>query len=279
MIKRTGLIAVFTALLLAAGPGAMAADAPPPPPVPEPPAILSDQNPQSLRGAMIFEPEPGFTRLFTGHDLAGWSGDPKFWTVQSGAIVGQTTVENPAPKNTFLLWTNGAVDDFELRFSYKVVPGDDRGFANSGVQYRSKVLDAATWSVGGYQADIEAGANYSGILYDEGGVAGKRGIMAARGERVRWDKDCQKQVTGSVGDSAKIQAAIRPADWNEYVVIARGNQLQHFINGHLTVDVTDDCEAQRLESGVLALQLHAGPPMTAQFKNLRIKSLKKSKKP
>ena len=100
-----------------------------------------------------------------------------------------------------------------------------------------------------------------------------RGILAERGEKVVWDKDGKKQVVGSVGDAAEIQAAIKKDDWNDYVIIAKGNHLQHFINGKQTVDVTDEYEAKRAKSGVLALQLHAGPPMTAQFKNIRLKKL------
>src|SRR5205814_9293567 len=138
----------------------------------------------------------------------------------------------------------------------------------SGIQYRSKILDQSNWVVGGYQADMEAGTTYTGILYEE---RMKRGIMAARGEKVVWDKDCKKQVTGSLSTSEELQAMIKKEDWNDYVVIATGNHLQHFINGHQTVDVTDDCEAQRAMSGVLALQLHAGSPMKVQFKNIRIK--------
>ena len=129
-------------------------------------------------------------------------------------------------------------------------------------------MDAANWGVGGYQADFEAGATYSGILYEERMT---RGIMAARGEKVVWDKDCKKQVTGTVGKSEEIQAAIKKDGWNDYVIIAQGNHLQHFINGLLTVDVTDECEAKAAKSGVLALQLHAGDPMTVQFRDLRLK--------
>jgi hypothetical protein len=163
--------------------------------------------------------------------------------------------------------------DFELRLEYKLTANNSQGFANSGVQYRSKILNATNWSVGGYQADLEAGPNYSGILYDERGSAGNRGIMAGRGEKVVWDATGKKQTVGSVGQSAAIQAAIKPDDWNEYVIIAKGNHLQHFINGNPTVDVTDECESQALKSGVLALQLHVGPPMTAQFRAIRIKKL------
>jgi hypothetical protein len=215
--------------------------------------------------------EAGFQAIFNGKDLLGWDGNPAFWSVKESVIVGQTTAENPTKANTFLIWTNGTTADFELRFAYKVIANNDQGFANSGVQYRSKIVDASNWAVGGYQADFEAGKTYSGILYDERGGAGGRGIMAVRGEKVVWDQDCKKQVTGSVGKSEEIQAAIKPGDWNEFVVIAKGNQLQHFINGKPTVDVTDECETKRLTSGVLALQLHAGQPMTVQFKEIRLK--------
>lgn len=213
--------------------------------------------------------EKGFLSIFNGKDLAGWNGNSKLWSVKDGAITGQTTPENPAKGNTFLIWTNGTVADFELRCSFKLVAGDSQGFANSGIQYRSKVLDPANWVVGGYQADMEAGPTYTGILYEER----MRGIIALRGEKVVWDKDAKKQVVGSVGDAAEIGAAIKKGDWNDYVIIAKGNHLQQFINGKQTVDVTDDCEAKRAMSGVLALQLHAGPPMTAQFKNIWLKKL------
>jgi uncharacterized protein (TIGR03067 family) len=214
--------------------------------------------------------EDGFQSIFNGQDLAGWDGNPKLWSVKDGAIVGQTTAENPLKGNTFLIWTNGTTADFELRCSYKITPNNDDGFANSGIQYRSKVFDPAGWVVGGYQADMEAGPTYSGILYEERMT---RGIMAARGEKVLWDKDCKKQVTGSVGKSEEIQAAIKKDDWNDYVIIAQGNHLQHFINGKATVDVTDECESKAAKSGVLALQVHAGKPMAVQFKNMRIKQL------
>jgi hypothetical protein len=210
----------------------------------------------------------GFKSLFNGKDLTGWNGNPKLWSVKDGTLQGQTTSDNPTKGNTFLIYTNGDVADFELRFSYKIQGG------NSGVQYRSKVTKPDNWVVGGYQGDFEAGKKYSGILYDEAGVAGGRGIMAERGESVVWDADCKKQVMGSLGKSEDIQAKIKSEDWNEYVIIARGNQLMHQINGAKTVEVTDNCEAKRLTKGVLALQLHAGPPMTVQFKDIKIRDLK-----
>ena len=215
--------------------------------------------------------EAGFKPLFNGKDLTGWSGNFDLWSVEDGTIQGITKADPKLTHNTFLVWTNGDVADFELRFSYKIVNG------NSGVQYRSKVLRQGAQGpiVGGYQADFEAGKTYSGILYEEQG----RGILAQRGQKtvIKADAaDAKKhkvEVAGSVGDTKEIQAQIKHEEWNEYVIIAKGNHVQHFINGAQTVDVTDEHEAKAPKSGVLALQIHVGPPMNVQFKNLRMKQL------
>jgi putative heme-binding domain-containing protein len=220
-------------------------------------------------------PEPGFRSLFDGKSLDGWYGREGFWSVEDGAIVGRTTKDNPLKGNTFLFARDGDADlvvgDFELRLSYRITPDNDQGFANSGIQYRS--VNKGDFVAAGYQADMEAGPTYSGILYDEAGGAGGRGIMALRGEKVTWTADGQKEVAGQLGASEEIQSKIKKDDWNEYKVIAKGHRLQHFINGVPTVDVTDDAEGKRLSSGILALQLHAGEPMTVRFKDIRIRSL------
>lgn len=211
--------------------------------------------------------------LFNGKDLTGWKGQPEFWSVKDGAITGHTTAEVPVKENTFLIW-DGEVGDFELHFKYKIVDenGKAEGFGNSGVQYRSKVVKPEYSVVSGYQADFEVGKTYSGILYEEKG----RGILAQRGQKVTIT-DGEKPnkpniaVTGEVGKSDEIQAAIKPAEWNEYIVIAKGGHLQHFINGKQTVDVTDET-AVGAKTGLLALQLHAGKPMTVQFKDIVLKT-------
>lgn len=202
-----------------------------------------------------------FKPIFNGKDLSGWDGDPKFWSVRDGAITGQTTQENPTKGNTFIIWRDGKVDDFELRLKFKIVGG------NSGIQYRSK--ESPNWVIGGYQADFEAGETYSGILYEERG----RGILAQRGQKTIVRENGKPEVTGSVGDSKEIQKAIKKEDWNDYTIVARGNHFIHKINGVTTVDVTDEDDA-RVASGLLALQLHAGPPMTVQFKDIELKRLK-----
>jgi len=214
--------------------------------------------------------EKGFKSIFNGKNLKGWDGSPDLWSVKDGVITGQTTVEHPAKENTFLIWTNGVVDDFELRCSFRLVPGDSEGFANSGVQYRSKVVKPSYWVVAGYQADMEAGPNYTGILYEEK----MRGILAQRGQKVVIGEGGKINVTGSVGDAKEIEASVKKGDWNDYIIIAKGNHLVQIVNGHTTVDVTDEDPANAAASGILALQLHAGHPMMAQFKNIRIKSLK-----
>ena len=225
----------------------------------------------------IADDEVGFKSLFNGKDLTGWKGNLKLWSVKDGTIVGRTTAEDPLKGgNTFLIWTGGDVSDFELRAEFKITPNGPKGFANSGIQYRSKVLDEEKWVVGGYQADMEAGSRYTGILYDERGVAGGRNVMAERGEKVTWTKDCKKEVTGTLGKSEEIQATIKKEDWNDYVIIAKGNHFQHFVNGKQTVDVTDECESKIVKSGILALQLHAGDPMTVEFRKIRMKAIKES---
>lgn len=213
-----------------------------------------------------------FTSLFNGKDLDGWEGNPKLWSVTDGAITGVTGNEphNKLNHNTFLVWKGGEVADFELRFMYKMQGG------NSGVQYRSKLLGKGEFGprVGGYQADFEAGATYSGILYDEAGVAGGRGIMCARGDMVKWNADNKKESLGKTPkSSAEIQASIKKDDWNEYVIVAKGAHLVHSINGNVTADILDE-SPKALKSGILALQIHVGPPMTVQFKDIRIKNFK-----
>jgi hypothetical protein len=207
-------------------------------------------------------------QLFNGKDLTGWRGNPQLWSVRDGAILGVTSAEHPLKHNTFLVWTNGELKDFELRLTYRIVNG------NSGIQYRSQVKSEGEFGpvVGGYQADFEAGKTYSGILYEELG----RSILAQRGQKTVIKGEGGKpdiQVVGSLGKTEEIQAKIRAEDWNDYLVIARGNHLQHFINGVQTIDVVDEQSAKAATSGILALQIHTGPPMTVEFKNLRLKPL------
>jgi type 1 glutamine amidotransferase len=202
-----------------------------------------------------------FQLLFNGKDLGGWDGDPRFWRVEEGAITGQTTKENPTKGNTFIIWRGGTLEDFELRIKFRIDGG------NSGVQYRSKVVDG--WVIGGYQADIDATGRFTGILYEERG----RGILAQRGKKVVIDESGKREEVGTTVDEKEILDAVKQDGWNEYVIVAKGNRLVQILNGKRTVDVTDNEASRRSMSGLLALQLHAGPPMKVQFKDIRLKRL------
>jgi type 1 glutamine amidotransferase len=206
--------------------------------------------------------DAGFVSIFNGTSLDGWEGKPDFWSVQDGVIVGQTTAEKPTKGNTFLIWRQGTVDDFELTLSYRIAGG------NSGVQYRSK--DHGDFVVGGYQGDFESGTTYSGILYEEKG----RGILAKRGERVSIAADGTRTSGEPIGTAEELQQRIRPGEWNDVKIVARGPKLQHFINGQLMSETVDEQVGKRAAEGILALQLHAGPPMKVEFKDIRLKRLK-----
>jgi hypothetical protein len=206
--------------------------------------------------------DDGFVCLFDGKTLDGWEGKTQFWSVRDGAITGQTTADNPTKGNTFLIWRGGRPGDFELRLKFRIVGG------NSGIQYRSTEYD--DFVVGGYQADFEAGDRYIGILYEERG----RGILALRGQKVTIGEDGKKEVSGPTCDEKEMLASLQKEGWNEYLIIAKGNHLVQKINGFTTVDVTDNQTEKSRAEGVLALQLHAGPPMLVQFKEIQLKLLK-----
>ena len=222
--------------------------------------------------------ETGFEKIFDGKTLEGWDGDPELWSVQDGAITGTTTPELQITNgNTFLIWRAGELKDFELKLEYKIA-GDPSG--NSGIQYRSFELppnETNKWRIGGYQADFETGDRYSGICYGE--QYQKRDILAERGQIVevkREDGKLVKEVVGSVGDKDEIGKKIKKNGWNEFHIIAKGYHLVHKINGVTTMELTDNDEKDRRADGLLALQLHSGPPMQVQFRNIRVKHLKKS---
>ena len=216
--------------------------------------------------------EKGFKSIFDGKTLKAWNGDPKFWSVQDGAITGKTTRENPTKGNTFIIWEGGKTGDFDLRLDYKIVGG------NSGIQYRSFKADGPDeWRIGGYQADFEAGDTYSGICYGER----FRGILSLRGKKTTLtigDDGKLKKAVEEFAKDADIAKAIKKEEWNGYRIVARGFNISHYINGVKTTQLIDRDKKSRRADGLLALQLHAGPPMTVQFRNIRIKALPKRDK-
>ncbi len=214
------------------------------------------------------KPGDGFMSIFNGKTLTNWDGDPQLWKVENGCIVGTTTKESPLKYNSFIIWRGGKLANFELKLEYKL-----RNH-NSGIQYRSFEVDAkqGKWRMGGYQADIAGGNTFSGILYGERA----RGILARRGQKTIIPKGGKPKVVGSVGDSKKIQSQIKKNDWNSYHIIAKGNHLIHKINGITTIDVIDNDnlgKKKQAKTGLLGFQIHQGPAMKIEFKNIRLKVL------
>ena len=218
-------------------------------------------------------PEPADMKcIFNGKDLTGWDGDPRLWSVKDGAIRGETTDENPANGNTFIIWKDGVTKDCELRLSFRCSTAN-----NSGIQYRSKhITDGKvrnSWVVRGYQHEIRNEAtlpSVAGFIYDEGG---KRGRICLVGEKATWGEDGKKAVAETLIDAEGFKSLFKLDDWNDVVIIAKGNHIQHYLNGRLTLDFTDNDPSLARREGILALQLHAGKPMWAEFKDIRIKDL------
>jgi len=221
--------------------------------------------------------EDGFVSMFDGKTLNGWEGDTAYWHVNDGVLVGQETESTPPLKaNTFLIWTGGQPSDFELKAEYRISSG-----GNSGIQYRSEKVDGVPYGLRGYQLDIDGQNVYTGQNYEERA----RCIIAFRGQKVTlppvseplrdlakrniWTKS---EVTGSLGSSDSLKALINDG-WNKCHIVIKGNHLQHYINGVLMCDVTDDDTANRKSEGLIGLQLHAGHIMKIEFRNISIKQL------
>ncbi|SMP78285.1 putative heme-binding domain-containing protein [Neorhodopirellula lusitana] len=200
-----------------------------------------------------------FQNLFNGKDLSGWAGTPGLWSVEEGVIVGRTTKENPIKANTFLVWQGGEVGDFIFKTKVRFEGN------NTGVQYRSELIDPDSYAVKGYQADLHKSPDFFGMLYAEKW----RGIVARRFQRVEVSADGKPKVVGQVGDKSQ---KLVDSQWNELTIIAVGNRQIHQVNGITTMDLTDNHpEAKR--KGILALQLHRGPVMKVEFKDIRLKEL------
>ena len=219
-------------------------------------------------------PESGMTAIFNGKDLTGWDGDPRLWSVKDGAIHGETTAEQKAKGNTFLIWKGGRTTDFELRLSFRCSASN-----NSGIQYRSKHITEGVgndWVVRGYQHEIRNEnklPNVSGFIYDEGGSTGKRGRIILVGQKGEWKDGKLKVSKDNLISADEFANLFRLNEWNDVIIRAKGHHIQHYMNGRLTMDFVDSPE-NALSDGVLALQLHAGKPMFAEFKDIRIKDLK-----
>jgi hypothetical protein len=221
---------------------------------------------QSDRPEAIGGDEPGFTPIFDGKTLANWEGDPKYWRVENGSLVGEITPETVIKSNTFIIWRGGMPADFELKADYRITSA-----GNSGINYRSVVVpDTVTpsnkFAMRGYQADIDGQNRYTGQNYEEKG----RLFLALRGQTTHVVGGRKPIVLSSVGDP-KALAEVITSDWNGYHLIARGNVLTHILNGHLMCCVIDDDAPNRMSKGLIGVQVHVGPPMKVEYRNMRLK--------
>jgi len=224
--------------------------------------------------------ENGFVKIFDGKTLNGWEGDPAYWRVEDGVLVGEVTPETLLERNTFIIWKGDMPCDFELKVEFRVSGG-----GNSGINYRSEKVEGLPYALRGYQADLDGGKNYTGSNYEER----KRTTLAAQGEIVvipavenagslsQYIKgNCwtAREVTGSLGTTEALRANIKEEDWNEYHIIVKGNCMKHIVNGVLMSDVTDNDTVNRRSDGLLGVQVHVGPPMKIEYRNFRIKKLR-----
>ncbi len=249
---------------------------------------------------IAFDNFTGFEKIFDGTTLTNWDGDPGFWRAESGSLIGETTAAKPLPENTFLIYRGSEPDNFELKLEFRM------NSTNSGVQYRSRQLTGAVgkWVLCGYQADIDFDNQYTGMLYEERGRPGflaPRGTVQYAGPNTLKQGQCSSglpvpprgqnargqgrapaaagpaPLRGQIGqleDADALKAIIKVNDWNQFHVIARGNTLMHILNGHMTAVFIDDDEANRSMKGLIGLQLHVGPPMKIEFRNLYLKNLR-----
>jgi hypothetical protein len=200
--------------------------------------------------------------MFDGKTLKGWSGDPKYWRCDDGAIVGEITPETIVKRNTFIIWDGARPGDFELKAEYRI---SDAG--NSGINYHSADVAGLTFALTGPQADIDGQNKYTGQNYEERG----RTFNALRGQITRIRQGQKAEVIGSVGDPKELASFIRNGDWNEYHLIVRGGTQIHILNGHVMSVVIDDDAGTRHPEGKIGVQVHVGPPMKVEYRNLRIR--------
>ena len=203
--------------------------------------------------------QDGFKPLFNGKDLTGWDGNPELWSVEDGCITGKTAGPETLTYNQFLIWRGGVVRNFELHAKVKQAGN------NTGIQYRSKELaEVGKWSVGGYQCDIHPAPANNAMVYEERG----RGILVQNGQSVVIDPAGAKLM---VAQREPVKADI--AEWHDYTIIAQGNHLIHKLDGQVTIDLVDHEEVKRSLEGILAFQIHRGPAMKVQIKDVMLKEL------
>ena len=248
-------------------------------------AAAADQEPPPPPAQIIPEPmvddNTGFKTIFDGKTLKDWDGDPQYWRVEDGAIVGETTDKNLPKYNSFIIWRGGKPADFEIKLEYRI-----SAMGNSALQYRSSELPGTKWVLRGYQADID-GAAWGKMFYER--FAKPKGLelrrvtaqnyeergrtfLALPGQLAYVGSGKTQRAIASLGNVEDLARSISD-DWNRLHLILRGDQMIHILNDRVMSIVIDDDKANRRLEGYLGMQIHVGPPMKAEFRNIRLKTL------
>jgi hypothetical protein len=222
---------------------------------------------QADRPTPVEGDEPGFQSIFDGKTLAGWEGNPTYWRVENGALVGEIKPETVIKSNTFIVWRGGRPKDFELKLEYRITAQ-----GNSGINYRSALVPDAvtpdnTFAMRGYQFDLDGGKRYVGNNYEEKG----RLFLAVRGQVTRVVGSRPPVLVSTFGEATEL-GTVATDDWNTVHLIARGNTLTHTLNGRLMSVAIDDDAPNRPAEGLLGVQVHTGPPMKIEYRNIRLKN-------
>ena len=202
--------------------------------------------------------------VFNGRDLKNWIYDPAYWRVENGILIGEVTPSTILKKNSFIIWNGTMPHDFELWVEYRVSAD-----GNSGINYRSALVEGEQFALKGYQADIDGQGKWNGQNYEERG----RQFLAKRGQQVVIEKDGKITVKASLGSEDSLQTFVRKEDWNEYHLVVNGDRMLHYINNVLMSEVIDLDEQHRSREGLLGVQVHVGPPMKIEYRNFRLRSL------
>jgi len=223
---------------------------------------------QSDRPQPLVGEEPGFVSIFNGQTLDGWKGNPTYWRVENGALVGEITPQTIVKSNTFIIWQGGQPKDFELKLEYRIT-----ALGNSGINYRSVVIPdpvtpANEFAMRGYQCDLDGRRQHVGNNYEEKG----RLFLGLRGQLTRVVGGRPPVLVSQIGDNAEL-AKTATDDWNRVHLIVRGHTLIHVINDRIMSVVIDDDAPNRTNEGRIGMQVHVGPPMKVEYRNLRLRTL------
>lgn len=225
--------------------------------------------------------DDGFISIFDGKSLNGWKGDSLYWRVENGILTGEITPETILSRNSFLVWQNGAPENFELKLEYRISQD-----GNSGINYRSEEIPDLPHALRGYQFDIDGKNNYTGQNYEER----RRTTLAYQGQTVvlnplpdslsklpvsdlvRSNSWTEAEII-ELADVAELRSHIKNNDWNSCHLIVNGNNMKHILNGVLMSEVTDNDLLHGRRRGLIGVQVHVGPPMKVEFRNIRLKTL------